>query len=193
MTATFSELRPLRIGQVLDQAVRLYRRNFLKFIGIVALVDVPMSLLIIVFSSIAQVQQLRAFEASDAIGGSLLLVASSVLTMGLTLINGVLLVLASAAIARDLADQLMGRPGGGVLDAYRRLGPRWKPLLGALVFAAVFSIALVILILIPCIGWLSGLGVFFFYSAVVQQLLAPIAALEEQRSEEHTSELQSQG
>jgi hypothetical protein len=42
MTASAtSRLRPLGIGQLLDQAIRLYRRNFLKFIGIVAVAQIP--------------------------------------------------------------------------------------------------------------------------------------------------------
>src|SRR5512134_2410209 len=38
-------LRPLRLGELLDQALRLYRRNFLTFIGIIALVYVPLMVL----------------------------------------------------------------------------------------------------------------------------------------------------
>src|SRR5512143_2508450 len=38
-------LRPLRLGELLDQAIRLYRHNFVTFIGIVALVYVPLMVL----------------------------------------------------------------------------------------------------------------------------------------------------
>src|SRR5712692_1831635 len=38
-------LRPLGIGELLDQAIRLYRRNFLNFIGIIAVVQIPIGLL----------------------------------------------------------------------------------------------------------------------------------------------------
>ena len=38
-------LRPLRLGELLDQAIRLYRRNFITFIGIIALVYVPLMIL----------------------------------------------------------------------------------------------------------------------------------------------------
>src|SRR5512134_1797499 len=38
-------LRPLRLGELLDQAIRLYRRNFLTFIGIIALIYVPLMIL----------------------------------------------------------------------------------------------------------------------------------------------------
>ena len=38
-------LRPLRLGELLDRAIRLYRANFLTFIGIIAVVYVPLMVL----------------------------------------------------------------------------------------------------------------------------------------------------
>ena len=45
-TSAVPVLRPLRLGELLDQAVRIYRRNFLTFIGIIALVYIPYSVLL---------------------------------------------------------------------------------------------------------------------------------------------------
>ena len=45
MTAVAPDLRPLTLGEILDRAVRLYRRNFANFIGIIALVQVPLSII----------------------------------------------------------------------------------------------------------------------------------------------------
>src|SRR5690349_9928321 len=39
-----SRLRPRSVGEILDQAFRLYRRYFLIFIGIIAIVVVPLQL-----------------------------------------------------------------------------------------------------------------------------------------------------
>src|SRR5687768_9737678 len=36
------QLRPMNIGDMLDAAFRLYRRHFVTFLGIVALLQVPM-------------------------------------------------------------------------------------------------------------------------------------------------------
>lgn len=38
-------LRPMRLVELLDAAFRLYRRNFWTFVGIMALMQVPISLL----------------------------------------------------------------------------------------------------------------------------------------------------
>ncbi len=39
-----SRLRPRSVGEILDQAFRLYRRHFLTFIAIIAVVHVPLQL-----------------------------------------------------------------------------------------------------------------------------------------------------
>ena len=49
---TLPQLRPRSVGELLDQAIRLYRQNFLKFIGIVAVVQIPIGLLQLVASLI---------------------------------------------------------------------------------------------------------------------------------------------
>lgn len=47
MSATdLSYLRPLSLGQLFDQAIRLYRRNFWKFVGIIAVVQIPYAALV---------------------------------------------------------------------------------------------------------------------------------------------------
>jgi len=45
MQATAQRLRPMNIGDILDTTFRVYRRNFLLFIGITALLNIPMILL----------------------------------------------------------------------------------------------------------------------------------------------------
>jgi hypothetical protein len=45
MEASISRLRPLNLGDILDTVFLLYRRNFLTFIGAVALVQIPLLLL----------------------------------------------------------------------------------------------------------------------------------------------------
>src|SRR5512138_2726681 len=44
-TQILPTLRPLRLGELLDRAIRLYRGNFLTFIGIIAVVYVPLTVL----------------------------------------------------------------------------------------------------------------------------------------------------
>src|SRR5512138_1588066 len=44
-TQSLTTLRPLRLGELLDRAIRLYRANFLTFIGIIALIYIPLMVL----------------------------------------------------------------------------------------------------------------------------------------------------
>ncbi len=98
----------------------------------------------------------------------------------LAMLNGALIVLASAAIVQFLADQHLGHPVGGVLDAYRSLKPKWKTLVVALLLVGLINVGFLVWMMVPCIGWLSGPGVYFFFVAVVQPLIAPIVTLENQ-------------
>ena len=52
-------LRPMSIGDMLDAAFRLYRQHFLTFIGIVALLQVPMAML----QFAAQLPYMQALQA----------------------------------------------------------------------------------------------------------------------------------
>src|SRR3954454_5906557 len=55
-------LRPMSIGDMLDAAFRLYRRHFLTFIGIVALLQVPMAIL----QFVAQLPYMQAVQRLTA-------------------------------------------------------------------------------------------------------------------------------
>jgi len=43
-------LRPLSLGEILDQAIRLYRHNFLFLVGIIALAEIPFLLVQVALS-----------------------------------------------------------------------------------------------------------------------------------------------
>ena len=47
-----AKLKPRSVGELLDQAIRLYRANFFKFVAVTAVVQVPMTLLNLVFVAI---------------------------------------------------------------------------------------------------------------------------------------------
>ncbi len=176
---TLFEPRPLRLGQLLDEGVRLYRRNFLKLVGIVALVQIPIFLLTLLLNSTG-----GGWEMSPNpfhVMGWILTATSSASTLLPLGFNGILPVLSSAAVVRFLADQRLGSSTGGVLEAYRGLRPVWKGLLAALLFSGLIQVGLIAMIL-PCFVGFPALGAIFFFSLVVQPLMVPIAVLEQQRA-----------
>ncbi len=184
--STSPQLRPLGIGELLDQAIRLYRRNFLTFIGIIAIVQVPLTLIqlllsLLTFSEFVQYQNPNVPPPTDpsqifspaflgGLGGSVVLgIVSFVLFQGV----------ATAALTRAIADSYLGQMVD-VIGSYRRIGRSWVRLLLALLLAMIIGLALTIWFLVPCIGWLTGFGMLAFFSGVVTPLIAPSVVLEGQ-------------
>lgn len=63
---TMPRLRPMSIGDMLDAAFRLYRQHFLTFIGIVALLQVPMAMLQFA-AQLPYMQALQRFTTSPPV------------------------------------------------------------------------------------------------------------------------------
>lgn len=171
-------LRPLRIGELLDRAIRLYRANFLTFIGIVALVYVPLMVL--------QVASSALFSSSMNLSSPDQLFSNAAYWLGLlsTLLIAILqfvLVqgIAMGALSKAVADSNLGKKTG-ILDAYRGVGSSWGSLLGALILVSLLAIAVLLWWLVPCIGWITGLGMLLYLTAVVNPLVPPVVVLEDQ-------------
>ncbi len=184
--ATFPQLRPLGLGELLDRTMRLYRRNFLTFIGIIAIVQVPLTLIqlllsLLTFGEFVQYQNPNVPPPSDlsqmfgpaflgGLGGSVVLgIVSFVLFQGV----------ATAALTRAIADSYLGQRAD-ILGSYRRIGRSWVRLILALLLAMIIGLLLTIWFLVPCIGWLTGIGMLAFFSAVIIPLIAPTIVLEGQ-------------
>ncbi|MCP4540807.1 MAG: hypothetical protein GY832_27025 [Chloroflexi bacterium] len=185
-TRDVPKLRPLGIGELLDQAIRIYRRNFVKFIAIIAVVQIPVNLLGMLFSlltveSTVQLQNPAAYSTDNPFemlgpgyfagvgGGCLLAIVSLILIQGI----------ATAALTRAVTDHYMGE-SVGIVDAYRKVGRSWLRLVGALLLAGILNLGLLIWFIVPCIGWVTGLGMLTFSSSVIIPLIAPIVVLEGQ-------------
>ncbi len=173
-------LRPLKLGGVLDQAIRLYRRNFVEFIGIVAIPYIPLIVLQTVSAALSSssVQDIGRMSSPAELFSS----PSYWLGMAGTLMGALLQILliqglATAALTRAVADSYIGRPTG-ILSSYRRLGGAAIRLIGALLWLGLISIGVFVWLIIPCVGWISGPGLFVFITWVVLPLVAPIVVLE---------------
>ncbi len=181
-TAT-TELRPLGVGEILDRAVRLYRRNFVDFIGIIAIGQVPLAMIQLVISaynlshpvylprqtySSSYFNDLAASGALNRLGVQLFL-----LLLGFILVQGV----ATAALTRAVADNYLGQKTD-MVQAYHKLGGSWLRLLGVLLLMVIVYILLFIWMIIPCVGWLSGPGILIYVAIAVGPLIAPVVVLE---------------
>ena len=173
-------LRPLRLGELLDQAIRLYRRNFVTFIGIIAVIYIPLmilqtastALMTSSLGSLATASNPEEIFTNYAYWGGIL--STLVITfVQFILVQGI----ATGALTRAVADNYLGRQTS-ILDAYRGIKDSWVSLLGALLIIVLLFIVLFIWWLVPCIGWFTGLGMMAFLMAAVSPLVAPVVVLE---------------
>lgn len=186
MVAEAQTLRPLSIGQLLDRAIRLYRRNFVTFTGIIALVLVPLTLLELV-GALVTLPDTLAMQTPDpyADPSEIFMQAFSASTGGgvvciTTLLRVILLIgVAGATMSRAAANSYLGEDLD-IFEAYgrasRSLG---RVLLGMLLVAVVGVIVVILGIVIPCIGWIFIMGFVFYFAIVINQLYIPITALED--------------
>jgi len=189
--APTSHLRPLGMGQLLDQAIRLYRRNFLQFIGITAIVQIPLGLLqmgssLLTLSGLSFPSDFDTtppqgiFGPQDMFGSAYILgILGSAVVAILSFV--LIQVVATAAMTRAVAATYLGE-SIGITDAYRQIGRSWLSLLGAMLLAILAVLGLVIWFIVPCVGWLTGLGMLVFFSLVVIPLIAPVIVLEKQKA-----------
>ncbi len=179
-----NNLQPLSMPQLLDRAIRLYRSNFLIFIGIVALAQIPATAVNMIGLWLAPAPETIGFSPTATVTDMWLQIAESSgfgnnpwVWVG-RLVTLLLVQLATAAMTKAVAENYLGHKIG-LLDSYRKIGRSGFTLLLATFLGLFFILALVIWwIIVPCLGWLTGLGMIFFFGLVVLPLVAPIVVLE---------------
>ncbi|HLF73308.1 MAG TPA: glycerophosphoryl diester phosphodiesterase membrane domain-containing protein [Anaerolineales bacterium] len=182
-TSALPALRPLGPGELLDQAIRLYRRNFLTFIGIIAVVYVPVMVLQTAATTLMSSSMLD-FSAStpeDLFSNYAYWIGMSstflVALLQFILVQGI----ATGALTRAVADNYLGSRAG-ILDAYRGIRRSWLTLIGALLFVGIVLFGLAIWWMVPCIGWFTGLGMMAFLMAAINPLVPSVVVLERQNA-----------
>ncbi len=169
-------IRPMTLAELLDRSIRLYRQNFLKFIGIFAIPYIPLMLVQTIISLISSRSLLDMDPSSGEFTPGMLTAFTGsfvFIIIQFILVQGV----ATAALTRAVANNYTGKPVG-ILDSYRTLSTSWIKLLAALFLVFVLTMILSVWMIIPCVGWLSGPGILFFMGLVVTPLIAPVISLE---------------
>jgi membrane-anchored glycerophosphoryl diester phosphodiesterase (GDPDase) len=173
----------------LDRAFRLYRKNFVVFISIVAITQLPLAILNVINSAIfvdransfAQfpLNPDPSFQSFAAIFGPFLLAA---LLIGVAAL--VLTQIGMAALTRAVAADYLGRPIT-LLEILNRIGNDWLRLLGTTLLFIVLLIAvmipLLLLNIIPCLGNIASLLGFLAMAMVggaIGYLTPPVVVLE---------------
>jgi hypothetical protein len=176
VSRSYPVLEPLGAGELLDRAIRLYRNNFLKFIGIVAIVQIPLTLIQLLAS------YFMLSSSTDFAYGDTNILGTYTAGLGVTILTAVLSFVliqgvAIATLTRSISDSYLGQ-SQDVISTLKSIGPLWPRILLALLGIGLLAIGIVIWTLVPCVGWLTGLGILFYITTAVTPMVAPIIVIE---------------
>lgn len=160
--------RARTFGELLDQAFRVYRRNFALFVGMVLPVQIPLGLLQI-FPSTAWANFVASSSETTGSSFFVALVAAVLYNFLAQLMNAVCGAALTKAVTSDYLGELTSLGA-----AYRSVLPRLLPLVvvNAVLFFA--STALYFWLFVPCFGWFSGFGALLAVNAMIQPLITPV-------------------
>lgn len=173
--------RPMTLGELLDRAIRLYRQNFFKFIGIFAIPYIPLALIqaaLSIFSTTSILQTTNSNPSPEELlyspgmlaatgGGFLILFVQFIFVQGV----------ATAALTRAVANNYTGKPVD-IIESYRTLSTSWLKLVLTLILISIIVFILGIWTIIPLVGWFSGPGMLLFISLAVSPLIPAVITLE---------------
>lgn len=150
-------LRPLEIGDLLDETFRMYRRHFLLFAGISVILAIPSAALFgLGFGSFA-----AALQGNGGVADSNTFTFFFA-SMGVALFLGILILpFTHSAVLYAACESAQGRPvtAGGVFTGVIR---RYFPLLGYwLLFNQLTAELAAVLCLVPLVFWIWGFIVWF--------------------------------
>jgi len=169
-------LRPHSLGEILDQAIRLYRHNFLFLVGIIALAEIPFLLVQVALSLwYAGDAALAGSSSGDLFSLHWFITNAVSFSMHWVFVDGLGGAVLTYAVARRYFHL-----DAGVLHAYGRSLSSWPKLLANLFVCALLLGAVCIWFLVPCLGWFSAPGVLVFLAAAVMPFIPAAVVLERQ-------------
>lgn len=150
MDAAIPQLRPMGVVDQLDAAFRLYRRNFVTFLGIVALVQAPLlilslgySLLFVLPTQEALFSQIRSPRTPYYGTLNPQSLESTLTSLALVVVGMLANMLIVGALSYAVSRAYLGNPTG-IMDAYRHIthGPR---LAGLIVCGLIVNSPIIVL------------------------------------------------
>lgn len=170
-------LRPMGLGDILDETFDLYRGNLLLFAAIAAALVVPFTVLM---SSLAPPWMLSPFAAMPVLSPEqmspeqlqeqLLAVGKIMLiVMSFVVAYAVLYAVMMAALTHAVSNRYLGRPAS-MVGAYAYILRRVVSLFLTGILVMLLFAGAALAMVIPILGWIGGpalLVVFYFWTALV--------------------------
>ncbi len=139
------ELRPLGVGEKLDAAFSLYRRNFGTLIAIVAVIVIPFQLL----NAILSPDPLVDTDTLEFNGGAV------VMLLFLTVLSFVANTLATGSATKAIADDYLGETPNWLDSIQYAVGRLWPLVLGSILFGIAVFFGLIFFVIPGVILWVS--------------------------------------
>jgi len=144
----------MNIGELLDRAITLYRRNFLTLVGIVAIVNVPYLLVQIVAIILAIPTDLTNFSqrSSNFSSNSFLIYFAALVIVAIPV--GIAYIFQHGALTVVASESFLGRKIG-IKEAYGRAWQRGWTLFGTQFVIGLANVLVVGLLFIPFIALIA--------------------------------------
>jgi hypothetical protein len=170
-----STLAPSSVMDIVDRTFRIYRSNFISFVGLVALVIVPLTLINIAVAQEVP-EEIETVEEYNAT------VQDQATTTGIVALIQLFLqgIVVNAILTYITSESYLGRKCS-ILQAIGGVRGRLLPLVGGLLVAIItFAIAIVGLALLTslCIFPVIFFAVVLYYGLVLYFFLVPVLVLE---------------
>lgn len=156
-------LKPLTLPQLFDEIFSLYRKNFMLFFGIAAVVFVPVSILTSFF-----VDDIDTMTATNQITMDDLVPILSQIGL-LMVVTWITQMIATAALTKSVSERYLNRPSS-IGSAFGFSLGRFFPYLLTLILVGLAFLVGIVVLLIPFLGWIAGpvlLIIFSFWFAFI--------------------------
>lgn len=152
MSATPPPLRPMSAGDILDQAIRIYRQNFVTVVGIVAIFSVPLLLINVLAAALTFPLggQFSTFE-----DGSPFVLVYFLATILTTILSAIVSVFQVGALAVVISERYLGHTIT-IRQAYSHTFKRWFSLLLAIIIVGLLDLALLTVFFVPFFALVFG-------------------------------------
>jgi hypothetical protein len=178
-------LRPLRVTELLDTVFTLYRRNFLLFLAVIAVVQVPYQVVSFLVTAIVGPAGAPKLTAGQRLTSAQLhseihfLVGTGVVLVVLLVLTAAVVVpLQTAAFTKAVADRFLGRVASPTA-CYRFAVRRWAQLvlLGLMILGLVAgAVLVVILVVVVLSAVLKAVGVLLSVLVSLAALVGGVIA-----------------
>jgi hypothetical protein len=173
-TSLEPSLRPLRLGEVLDASIRLYRRHFWLFVGVIVVAEIPFLLVQVVLPLL---YRSNVNSSEDVFSLHWWVINGSNWFMRWVFVDSI----GTVALSYVVSQAYMRQPTN-LFATY------WRTIRSLLWLAGVMFVlpGMLLLItiwgLVPCIGWISSSGIFIFLTVAVMPLIPVVLVVEGQSS-----------